>query len=145
MSRAKMASSLVMKLENHDTTIRANLLVTFHIENTCYMLNKKLPGEDKNIFVVLLPSENNWVCLLGHNKPRDHFVYAPGQWETTLQCNVVSHWLGTFTKWSLHTIYDTVSYSYKHWKPRVFMMPTLSSLVVPKFIFIWQPLVKPVM
>ena len=25
---------------------------------------------------------------------RDHFVYAPSQWETTLQCNVVSHWLG---------------------------------------------------
>ena len=28
-------------------------------------------------------------------------MYAPNQWETTLQCNVVSHWLGTFTKWSL--------------------------------------------
>ena len=26
---------------------------------------------------------------------------APSQWETTLQCNVVSHWLGAFTKWSL--------------------------------------------
>ena len=32
---------------------------------------------------------------------RDHFVYAPSQWETTLQCNVVSHWLGTCTEWSL--------------------------------------------
>ena len=32
---------------------------------------------------------------------RDHFVYAPSQWETTLQCNVVSHWLGAFTKLSL--------------------------------------------
>ena len=27
--------------------------------------------------------------------------YAPSQWETTLQCNVVSHWLGAYTKWSL--------------------------------------------
>ena len=26
--------------------------------------------------------------------PTDHFVYAPSQWETMLQCNVVSHWLG---------------------------------------------------
>ena len=26
------------------------------------------------------------------------FVYAPSQWQTTLQCNVVSHWLGAFTK-----------------------------------------------
>ena len=25
----------------------------------------------------------------------------PSQWETTLHCNVVSHWLGTITKWSL--------------------------------------------
>ena len=29
------------------------------------------------------------------------FLYAPSQWETTLQCNVVSHWLGAYTKWSL--------------------------------------------
>ena len=28
----------------------------------------------------------------------DQFVYAPSQWETTLQCNVVSHWLGAYTK-----------------------------------------------
>ena len=33
---------------------------------------------------------------------RDHFVYVLSQWETTLQCNVISHWLGTFTIWSLH-------------------------------------------
>ena len=31
----------------------------------------------------------------------DHFVYAPSQWETTLQCNVASHWLGAYTKWNL--------------------------------------------
>ena len=30
-----------------------------------------------------------------------HFVYAPSQWETTLHCNVVSHWLGGYAKWSL--------------------------------------------
>ena len=45
-----------------------------------------------------------WMC---HNiiqsalvLPRVHFVYAPRQWET-LHCNVVSHWLGAYTKWSL--------------------------------------------
>ena len=32
---------------------------------------------------------------------RDHFVYAPSQWQTTLHSNVVSHWLGTYTKLSL--------------------------------------------
>ena len=31
---------------------------------------------------------------------RVHFVHAPSQWETTLHCNVVSHWLGTYTEWS---------------------------------------------
>ena len=31
----------------------------------------------------------------------DLFVYAPSQWETTLQWNVFSHWLGIYTKWSL--------------------------------------------
>ena len=31
----------------------------------------------------------------------DHFVYAPSQWETTLQYNVISHWLGTCTAWPL--------------------------------------------
>ena len=29
---------------------------------------------------------------------RDHFVYAPRQWKTALQFNVVSHWLGACTK-----------------------------------------------
>ena len=31
----------------------------------------------------------------------NYFVNASSQWETTLHCNVVSHWLGAFTKWSL--------------------------------------------
>ena len=39
---------------------------------------------------------------------RDHFVYAPSQWETTLQCNVVFHWLGACTKWSLHQMISTL-------------------------------------
>ena len=34
----------------------------------------------------------------------DHFVYAPSQWEMTLQCIVVSHWLGARTEWSLKLV-----------------------------------------
>ena len=30
---------------------------------------------------------------------RGRFVYASIQWETTLHCNVVSHWMGAYTKW----------------------------------------------
>ena len=29
-------------------------------------------------------------------------MYVPSQWEMTLHCNVVSHWLGTYSKWSLN-------------------------------------------
>ena len=36
------------------------------------------------------------------NISKDHFVNAPSQWEVTLHCNVVSLWLGAFTKWSLY-------------------------------------------
>ena len=32
---------------------------------------------------------------------RDHFLYAPSQWETIIQCKFISHWLEAFTKWSL--------------------------------------------
>ena len=31
---------------------------------------------------------------------RDHVVYASSQWETTLHCNVISHWIGAYAKWS---------------------------------------------
>ena len=39
-------------------------------------------------------------CITWLVDVRDHFVNAPSQWETTLHCNVVSHWLGAYTKWS---------------------------------------------
>ena len=32
---------------------------------------------------------------------RGHSVYAPSQWETTLHCNILPHWLGACTEWSL--------------------------------------------
>ena len=32
---------------------------------------------------------------------RDHFVYAPYQWEMALHFNTVSHWLGAYTELSL--------------------------------------------
>ena len=28
--------------------------------------------------------------------------YAPSQWEMSLQCNDISHWLGAYLDWSLH-------------------------------------------
>ena len=43
------------------------------------------------VIVYLKPIPCSWIC-------RDHFVYVPSQWETTLHCNVVSHWLGAYTE-----------------------------------------------
>ena len=34
---------------------------------------------------------------------RDCVEKAPSQWKVTLHCNVVSHWLGPFTKWCVIT------------------------------------------
>ena len=42
------------------------------------------------------------------------FLYVPSQWETTLQCNVVSLWLGAFTKWSLGPMHDTLIFWMRH-------------------------------
>ena len=40
------------------------------------------------------------ICYLvdtqSHHHYRDRCVYAPSQWETTLHCNVLSHWLGAY-------------------------------------------------
>ena len=35
----------------------------------------------------------------------NHFVCAPSQWETTLQCNVVSHWLDACTNDPWYRVY----------------------------------------
>ena len=45
---------------------------------------------------------------------RDHFVYVPSHWETTLHCNVVSHWLGAYIKLSplLYIIATCMSHSW---------------------------------
>ena len=32
---------------------------------------------------------------------KDHFMKVPSQWEMALHCNVISHWLGEYTKGSL--------------------------------------------
>ena len=37
---------------------------------------------------------SRWVV----NHSRDHFVYGLSQWETMLQCNIVSHWLSPYTR-----------------------------------------------
>ena len=48
------------------------------------------------VIKLMLKQKGHWVHWNGNS---NHFVYAPSQWETTLHCNVVSHWLDAYTKW----------------------------------------------
>ena len=61
------------------------------------------PDRTDNFYVIQLLTIN-----------RDHFVNAPSQWETMLQCNIVCHWLGAFTKWSLHQVGKYIHNSHLH-------------------------------
>ena len=44
-----------------------------------------------------------------HHSARDHFVNVPSQWEMALHCNIVSHWLDAYTKWSLYAYADILT------------------------------------
>ena len=49
------------------------------------------------------------------NQLKYAIVCAPSLWETPLQCNIISHWLGTYTKWSLmYQCYKTYFVIRKH-------------------------------
>ena len=77
------------------------------------------------LWIIVLLSANN--CC--KNLPRladcrDHSVHASSQWETTLHCNVVSHWLGAYTKWSLWLIQLRVALVYQcHDRPSFVVIP----------------------
>ena len=51
-----------------------------------------------------------WKRIPRQQQDRYHFVHAPSQWEMTLHWNVIAHWLGAYTKWSLQV--DTLDYRY---------------------------------
>ena len=68
---------------------RPGLLQPILQGNVCRRSGREQTGQGKN-------KSPPWRVLC-----RNHFVHAPNHWETTLHCNVVSHWLGACTKWSL--------------------------------------------
>ena len=69
---------------------------------------------------------------------------APNQWETSLQSKAVSHWLGANPRTVLNVIgcqrrYHRIALlggdnGPSHWKPRVVVMPVLSSLTAPEVV-----------
>ena len=76
---------------------------------------------------------------------RDYFVHAASQWETTLQCNVVSHWLAAYTKWSLCCMYlapmESESchlLSVLHWSINSLWPETCFNIYIYMFIFLYK-------
>ena len=43
----------------------------------------------------------SWYATHLISRRRDHSGYGLSQWETTLQCNDVSHWLSPYPEWSV--------------------------------------------
>ena len=54
---------------------------------------------------------------------RDHFVYAPSQWNMLSHCNTIPHWLGTKTKWSLWVSYSLTSFLEVAPSPHTILLP----------------------
>ena len=44
---------------------------------------------------------HQWILNLLSTISRDHSGYGLNQWNTTLECNIVSHWLNPHPEWSL--------------------------------------------
>ena len=53
----------------------------------------------------------------------DHFVNAPNQLQMTLHCNVVSHWLRAFTKWSLYLRSSKKAINHNNISPQYLLTP----------------------
>ena len=72
-------------------------------------------------------------------------MYVPSQQETTLHCNVVSHWLGAYTQWYLQCspIYHNTAYSTaittEEYRDQTQYIPHISiftgSCLLPWFLF----------
>ena len=72
------------------------LVMAWCRQATSHYLNQCWPSALTHI----CGTRGRWVNIESYL--RDHFAYATSQWET-LQYNVVSHGLGTYTKWSFQS------------------------------------------
>ena len=97
------------------------------IASTALLTNTSLIIKNKSVILIIfswlsliiiqlpatetIPKGKSPICrhnrvVVSSIKQKQHFVYVPSQWKTTLHCNVVSHWLGAYTKWSLQHMYS---------------------------------------
>ena len=79
----------------------------------------------KSWFRGVIPLIDTMMISYMHNK--DHSEFGFSQWETTLHCNVASHWLSPYPEWSIYKCYFISSFDYlikgkshhlfRHWLP----------------------------
>ena len=115
------------------------IFIIWHLNmvNTGFVMNYSLKLSCDFMFLVFIFMSIQSVFA----KCRDRFVYALSHWEMMLQCNVVSHWLGAYTKWTLrmlnssrpsHIIWHHISWSALVWGRAC-------------CLFVTKPLPKPMM
>ena len=86
---------------NHNSTVFLKLPPVYQIAQWCNPLaDNYIIKPDMQI------SSEPRLVILEETCPRvrDHSVCGSSQWVTTLQCNVVSHWLSPYTEWYLKFI-----------------------------------------
>ena len=69
---------------------------------------------------------------------RDHFVNTPRQWEMMLQYNIIPHWQGTFTKWSLICDY---AFCLVHWNISILILINISQFVSTVAEHCWESVI----
>ena len=73
-------------------------------------------------------------------KPRHHSVYGLSQWETTLQCNAISHRLSPYAEWSLKPHKSRLDQKGNHFANAIFYGIFLKENIcillcsIPKFV-----------
>ena len=75
-----------------------------------------------------------WELSWALGSARDHSMYVPAQLEMALQCDAISHWLGTYTEWSL--LWDPVTGEVGESYLYMFVLMTKSAWLVNNWL--WQ-------
>ena len=73
------------------------------LELTVKMFDIACP-ELKSVYSIPNPYRRR--LLIHYYVIRDHSVYSHSQWDTALQCNAISHWLGAYTDWYLRHLWE---------------------------------------
>ena len=79
--------------------------------NTGIWLRVGMHSSMGKLFIVGHSDRWNYESL-SHIHLQGSFCLAPNQWETALQCNAVSYWLGAYTKRSLHVGCEAICFNF---------------------------------